>query len=243
MVVVNKKRGICGKTPCTSNGHQRHVPPTTPSCRSVRLANYESAQLCPQPHSSHALTGNKSPLSIQFLSISSCFKMAGKGFLLLLWVFAIHLSAIYLYTRGFLLSRLSLSEKSSWNNTQPFVCSHKRAVLLVIDALRYDFISPDPPHPPSPYHHNVLRLPAELTKEHPDRSFVFTSFADPPTTTLQRIKGITTGSLPTFIDMGSNFGGSSNLEDSFISQLSAAGKRVRNFLFPSLYCAVTMEQP
>ncbi|KAI0084547.1 hypothetical protein BDY19DRAFT_909752 [Irpex rosettiformis] len=152
--------------------------------------------------------------------------MAGKGFLLLLWVSAIHLAAIYLYTRGFLLSRLSLSETSSWNNSQAFAGSHKRAVLLVIDALRFDFISPDPPHPPSPYHHNVLRLPAELTEKHPDRSFVFTSFADPPTTTLQRIKGITTGSLPTFIDMGSNFGGSSNLEDSFIGQLTAAGKKI-----------------
>lgn len=128
---------------------------------------------------------------------------------------------------GFLLSRLSLSETSNWKDTQPFVKSHKRAVLLVIDALRFDFISPDPPQPPSPYHHNVLRLPAELTQKYPDRSFIYTSFADPPTTTLQRIKGITAGSLPTFIDMGSNFGGASNLEDSFISQLTAAGKRVR----------------
>ena len=31
--------------------------------------------------------------------------------------------------------------------------------------------------------------------------------ADPPTTTLQRLKGLTTGSLPTFIDAGSNFAG------------------------------------
>lgn len=51
-------------------------------------------------------------------------------------------------------------------------------------------------------------------------------FSDPPTTTLQRLKGITTGSLPTFIDMGSNFGGSSIVEDSFIGQLSSAGKKV-----------------
>ncbi|OBZ73368.1 GPI ethanolamine phosphate transferase 3, partial [Grifola frondosa] len=49
---------------------------------------------------------------------------------------------------------------------------------------------------------------------------------DPPTTTLQRIKGLTTGSLPTFIDMGSNFGGSSILEDSIIEQLRAAGRKI-----------------
>jgi GPI ethanolamine phosphate transferase 3 subunit O len=158
--------------------------------------------------------------------------MPSRGLLLLLWIFCLHLAAIYLYTRGFLLSRLSLSQNASWNDSQPFPATHKRAVLLIIDALRFDFISPNPPLPLSPYHHNVLRLPAELTEKQPDRSFIFTSFADPPTTTLQRIKGITAGSLPTFIDMGSNFGGYSNLEDSFISQLDAAGKKVsslRNF--------------
>lgn len=151
--------------------------------------------------------------------------MLSKGLLLLLWVFLIHLAGIYLYTRGFLLTRLSLSEISEPD--ADWAPSHKRAVLLIIDALRFDFISPDPPQPPSPYHHHVLRLPAELTKKQPDRSLIFTSFADPPTTTLQRIKGITAGSLPTFIDMGSNFGGYSNLEDSIISQLKLAGKRVR----------------
>ncbi|KAI0338745.1 hypothetical protein BDW22DRAFT_671444 [Trametopsis cervina] len=152
--------------------------------------------------------------------------MLPRGLLLLVWVFCVHLAAIYLYTRGFLLSRLSLSETSVSDEAHHLPASHKRAVLLVIDALRFDFISPDPPQPPSPYHHHVLELPAELTAKEPDRSFIFTSFADPPTTTLQRIKGITAGSLPTFIDMGSNFGGYSNLEDSIISQLTAAGKKI-----------------
>lgn len=150
--------------------------------------------------------------------------MWSRGFLLLLWVSAIHLAGIYLYTRGFLLTRLSLSDVSE--PVQDWQGSHKRTVLLIIDALRFDFISPDPPQPPSPYHHHVLRLPGELTAKNPDRSFIFTAFADPPTTTLQRIKGITAGSLPTFIDMGSNFGGYSILEDSIISQLRSAGKRV-----------------
>lgn len=153
--------------------------------------------------------------------------MQSRGLFLLLWVVFIHLSGIYLYTRGFLLTRLSLSEISTCpDGSCTLPPSHKRVVLLVIDALRFDFVSPDPPNPPSPYHHNVLRLPQELTAAQPDRSFLFSSFADPPTTTLQRIKGITAGSLPTFIDMGSNFGGYSILEDSVISQLHAAGKKV-----------------
>ncbi|CCL98860.1 uncharacterized protein FIBRA_00867 [Fibroporia radiculosa] len=153
--------------------------------------------------------------------------MSSKGTALLAWVFFVHLTAIYLYTRGFLLTRLSLSEISSCPDgectLQP---TYKRAVVLIIDSLRFDFLTPDPPHPPSPHHHNVLTFPQELTASLPEHSLIFDAFSDPPTTTLQRIKGLTTGSLPTFVDMGSNFGGASIVEDSLLSQLRDAGKKV-----------------
>lgn len=145
------------------------------------------------------------------------------------WVLAVHFVGIWLFTRGFLLTRLALSEVNSCNPSDTACTlppSYKRAVVLIIDALRFDFISPDPPFPPSPYYHNVLQTPIGLSKTHPEHSIIFNAFPDPPTTTLQRIKGITTGSLPTFVDMGSNFGGSSILEDSLIRQLEASGKRV-----------------
>ena len=41
--------------------------------------------------------------------------------------------------------------------------------------------------------------------------------ADPPTTTMQRLKGLTTGSLPTFIDMASNFGSHEVVEGRVLS--------------------------
>ncbi|OJT03980.1 GPI ethanolamine phosphate transferase 3 [Trametes pubescens] len=153
--------------------------------------------------------------------------MASKGLSLLTWVFFVHLAGIYLYTRGFLLTRLALSDV---NRCEDGACTltptHKKAVVLVIDALRFDFLSPHPPEPHSPYHHNVITLPQELSASWPTHSFLFEMFSDPPTTTLQRLKGITTGSLPTFIDMGSNFGGSSINEDSFIGQMRRAGKKI-----------------
>ncbi|PIL34570.1 transporter [Ganoderma sinense ZZ0214-1] len=153
--------------------------------------------------------------------------MASKGLSLLLWVFLVHLAGIYLYTRGFLLTRLSLSDTTACQDGSCTISpSHRRAVVLVIDALRFDFLSPHPPEPVSPHHHNVLVLPQELTAAQPTHSLLFEMFSDPPTTTLQRLKGITTGSLPTFIDMGSNFGGSSITEDSFIGQLRSAGKKI-----------------
>ena len=146
----------------------------------------------------------------------------------LLWVFVAQMGGLYLFTSGFLLTRMALPNISSCAGAgcrlEP---THQKVLLLIIDALRFDFLSPDPPQPSSPYYHNVLTLPQELTARYPDRSFLYHSFVDPPTTTLQRIKGITTGSLPTFVDIGNSFGGSAVDEDSLIHQLAAAGKKVR----------------
>ncbi|TFK62265.1 hypothetical protein BDN72DRAFT_804336 [Pluteus cervinus] len=151
--------------------------------------------------------------------------MVSNGVLLLGWIFFLHIAGLYLFTGGFLLTRLSLPDTSFCSDgscTLP--PTHKRAVLLIIDALRFDFLSPHPPDPPSPYHHNVLTLPRELFETQPGHSLLFNAYADPPTTTLQRIKGITTGSLPTFVDIGNNFGGSSITEDSIMKQLKLANK-------------------
>eukprot|EP01132_Coremiostelium_polycephalum_P009321 gene9321-11424_t len=57
-------------------------------------------------------------------------------------------------------------------------------------------------------------------KEKEENTLFYKFIADSPTVTMQRIKGITTGSLPTFIDVGSNFGGDAIVEDNLIQQLS-----------------------
>ncbi|KAF9236128.1 hypothetical protein BU15DRAFT_89293 [Melanogaster broomeanus] len=153
--------------------------------------------------------------------------MISRELRLLLWFLLVHCAGIYLFTKGFLLSRLSLPNRGSCAyDTCTSLATHKRAVILVIDALRFDFISSHPPEPPSPYHHNVLTLPEELTTAHPNHSFIFNAHADPPTATLQRIKGLTTGSLPTFVDVGESFGGSAIHEDSLLHQVVASGQKV-----------------
>lgn len=148
---------------------------------------------------------------------------------LVTWLVLVHATAVFLFSHGFLLSRLALSDvvQPHHESSPPPHPTHQRAVILIVDSLRFDFLSPHPPEPLNPYHHHVLTLPAELTKLHPEHSFLFNAYADPPTTTLQRIKALTTGSLPTFVDMGSNFGGSAILEDSIVKQLVLANKSVR----------------
>lgn len=66
---------------------------------------------------------------------------------------------------------------------------------------------------------NKLPIFTELLTKYPTHSRFMKLVADAPTTTLQRLKGITTGSLPTFIDVGSNFATAEINEDNIIDQV------------------------
>jgi phosphatidylinositol glycan class O len=125
--------------------------------------------------------------------------------------------------------------------------THSKAIVIVVDALRYDFIAPPPAAgsvservdlawKPNPHYHSVLTLPAQLTAQHGSpvhakrpgpAGFLAHFVADPPTTTLQRLKGLTAGTLPTFFEAGANFGSAGTgvgrvHEDTWIAQLRAS---------------------
>lgn len=94
-----------------------------------------------------------------------------------------------------------------------------KVIILVIDALKYDFgLYKENLTDPLPYE-NKLTIFHELLLEAPERARMLRFRADPPTTTLQRLKGMTTGSLPTFIDIGSNFASPEINEDNIIDQM------------------------
>ncbi|KAL9122170.1 MAG: hypothetical protein Q9187_001271 [Circinaria calcarea] len=153
------------------------------------------------------------------------------------WIFGLHVVGIYFFTRGFLLTRLVLDRKSECLHPPLAIASHRqgsyvhgcwypksfdKAVVVIIDALRYDFTVPygDPPR----HFHNALTVLHETALASPHDAFLLPFIADPPTTTLQRLKGLTTGTLPTFIDAGSNFAGTAIEEDNLIDQLRLANK-------------------
>ncbi|CAZ85680.1 unnamed protein product [Tuber melanosporum] len=183
--------------------------------------------------------------------------------LLLLFFVFLHGVGLFLFTKGFLLTRLVLGEKSScavsplgsavdWEGGDIAKgCWHPKtfdkAVVIVIDALRYDFTVPfgsgeDGDSMDVGQFHNAFTTPHALASKHPRNAILLPFIADPPTTTLQRLKGLTTGTLPTFVDVGSNFAGHVIDEDNLISQLKAAGKRTAFMgddtwmaLFPGLF--------
>ncbi|CAL8317983.1 unnamed protein product [Lota lota] len=155
---------------------------------------------------------------------------------LLLWLCALFYVGIYLFVSGFLLVRLEVNRTSACDDVlqpsgaQRDFCGAKprfrRTLLLVIDALKIDFARYDPANKtPRPYE-NKLPVLEEMTSLRPTHSRLYPFRADPPTTTMQRIKGFTTGSLPTFIDVGNNFASSAILEDNIIHQFGQIGKRL-----------------
>ncbi|KAK6400485.1 mannose-ethanolamine phosphotransferase gpi13, partial [Oleoguttula sp. CCFEE 5521] len=165
------------------------------------------------------------------------------GFLTLLLL--LHALAIYLFCSGFLLSRLVLPDRSECcvppiqpgngyvvGNVEQGCWFPKRfdkAVIVVVDALRYDFTVPfsdEEGGKTRGQYHDQLGVLWETSVAEPTRGFLRPFIADPPTTTLQRLKGLTTGSLPTLVEGGSNFAGTAIDEDNLIEQLNRAGKRI-----------------
>ncbi|CAB1318461.1 unnamed protein product [Coregonus sp. 'balchen'] len=155
---------------------------------------------------------------------------------LLLWLCAMFYVGIFLFVGGFLLVRLEVNRTSTCGDVllpggqQGDFCQgqprFRRAVVLIIDALKIDFARFDPAKKePRPFE-NKLPVLEEVTSSKPTHARLFPFRADPPTTTMQRIKGFTTGSLPTFIDVGNNFASSAILEDNLVHQLAEVGKRV-----------------
>lgn len=126
------------------------------------------------------------------------------------------------------LDRDQLKLRKSESSTSRCTKSSRRVVLVLIDALRYDFTT---------YNHslreeeqlpfqNRLTIIDELLKTVPNNSLLFKFIANPPTTTMQRLKGLTTGSLPTFMDIGSNFAASEINEDNILDQLVGQDKKI-----------------
>ncbi|KAK4308569.1 hypothetical protein Pmani_019745 [Petrolisthes manimaculis] len=103
-----------------------------------------------------------------------------------------------------------------------------RTVILLIDALRFDFAAyqPDLKDEDALPYQNKMPVFKELLYSHPQQSFLVPFLADAPTTTMQRLKGLTTGSLPTFIDASHNFASEEITEDNIIDQLMKGGKQI-----------------
>ncbi|KAM9137825.1 GPI ethanolamine phosphate transferase 2 isoform 2-T2 [Pangshura tecta] len=93
----------------------------------------------------------------------------------------------------------------------------KKAVIVLIDALRDDFVFGSKGKQFMPY-------TTQLVEKGTCHSFI--AEAKPPTVTMPRIKALMTGSIPGFIDIIMNLNSPALLEDNLIWQAKTAGKRI-----------------
>lgn len=167
------------------------------------------------------------------------------AFSIFLLILVLHSIAILFFTSGFLLTRTELSHYSQCSDVSQSPCfprqeeengSHQhdcwtkpavdRLVIIVLDALRIDFVAPSTFFDERKPWMDKLQVLHKLASRPRSSARIFKAVADPPTTSLQRLKGLTTGGLPTFIDVGNSFGAPAIVEDNLIHQLVENGKRV-----------------
>lgn len=146
---------------------------------------------------------------------------------LLVWLVS-YIVSIFLFCSGFFPSKNVLSGDAQFRfepeyqlNSQPVF---DKLVIVVIDALRSDFMF-EQGHSQFSFVHDMLNS---------GNAWGFTAFSNPPTVTLPRLKGITTGSTPNFLDAILNVAegdSSSNLndQDSWPMQFFNKGKKIRFF--------------
>ncbi|GMR53087.1 hypothetical protein PMAYCL1PPCAC_23282, partial [Pristionchus mayeri] len=138
------------------------------------------------------------------------------------------ITALFLFQSGFLLKRVQLHDKSTCSDVSLsssscwIPSSFDRVVLVVIDALRFDFVQSEREKKEDEQWKGQMPYTRDLVKK---GAFLSKALADPPTTTLQRLKALGTGGLPTFIDASDNFNSDAAVEeDNLLSQLVASGR-------------------
>lgn len=127
-------------------------------------------------------------------------------------------AAILIFAVGFFPHKAFLPGLAEWpshsaadTGTAPF----DKVIFMVVDALRSDFVYGNA----SDFHftQSLIRSGAAVP---------FTGHASPPTITMPRVKAITTGSVPSFLDLVLNFAESDTTstlaaQDSWLAQLRA----------------------
>lgn len=143
-----------------------------------------------------------------------------KSGFILAWLASTFLFGLFMFTKGFFLTRIELSNHTIAKKPLSFVLmdsdgkqpmidvrqfdtrmsedvpwvTFSKAVLLIIDGLRYDFVEKMASHHnKSHFYENNMKFARSLVEEDWRKSRLFKFIADPPTTTMQRLKALTTG--------------------------------------------------
>ncbi|CAN6674864.1 GPI ethanolamine phosphate transferase 2 [Trichomonascus vanleenenianus] len=152
-------------------------------------------------------------------------------------VLVLQICGFLLFARGFFPKKLVLPGYSEYYGDGYLGDARfNKLVFMIVDAMRSDFMFSN--ESSMDYVHQLIRQ---------GKGIPFTAHSTPPTVTLPRIKGLTTGSTPNFLDAILNIAEedtSSTLadQDSWLQQLKRQNKRIHMFgddtwikLFPGVF--------
>lgn len=113
----------------------------------------------------------------------------------ILWAFLLQIAGYAVFLKGFFPPKVTLQDYNSFlDGSSPFATNEgplfDRIIVMVVDAMRSDFMYSSSDSSML-FLHSLIRNGSAIP---------FTAFSNPPTVTLPRLKGITTGSTPSFID-------------------------------------------
>lgn len=141
--------------------------------------------------------------------------------LMLQWIFVIFLffTGLYYFCTAFLFIKTSIPNTPS--SIPPLSTKHpfSKFIILIIDALRFDFVIPNSQTKNLPH----LSILQKLLHKYPKQSLLYKFVADAPTTTSQRLKALVTGNLPSFIEAGKNFNSDELMESNWLEYVSQSG--------------------
>lgn len=123
-----------------------------------------------------------------------------------------HFLGFYIYYEGFFKigDEINIKNKietpyiqeNNWNSPQI-----NRSIIIIIDALRYDFVYSNNKTESNLYYHNKFTILQHLLETEKENTLLIKTYSDPPTVTTQRIKSLMTGNLGSFIEFKDNFSG------------------------------------
>lgn len=156
-----------------------------------------------------------------------------------------HIIGLVYFLKGFFPSKVVLpgqntfySSKSPFGDGKPTTAQFDKVIVMMVDAMRSDFFYSEEMSQMS-FLHNLINQ---------GNAIPFTAFSNPPTVTLPRLKGITTGGTPSFLDAILNIADDKDTsqglynQDSWVQQFQSKGKIINFYgddtwikLFPTLF--------
>jgi predicted AlkP superfamily pyrophosphatase or phosphodiesterase len=117
---------------------------------------------------------------------------------------------------------MSLSVMSHTPGCQ-FTNRYKRALILIINGMTYDF---NQLIDGNNNNNEEIQLIDNLINKYRNQSKIYKLSELPSLSMIQTFKTLTTGGLPTFIDLNFNFGPFHVIEDNILNQLKSKSKRI-----------------